>query len=83
MALTEKTEWYIGINEDSVMEIRKNRLILDDGVTITTLNSRYVLEPGDNVTAQPQKIRQLANFIWTPAVIAAWIAKKAAQQQLP
>lgn len=79
MALTEKTEWYVGINEDSVMEIRKDRVILDNGISITSLNTRYVLEPGQDVTAQPQKIRQLANFIWTPAVIAAWQAKKAAQ----
>lgn len=82
MALTEKTEWHVGIDEDSVMVVRKDRVILDNGTSITTLYQQYVLEPGQDVSAQPAKIRNLANFIWTPAVIAAWVAKKAAQPPL-
>lgn len=83
MALTDKIKWYVGITEDGVLEVRRSRIIVEDTKELTELLSRYSLEPGQDVTSQPAKIKALAAFLWTPAVIAAWQAKKAAAIIIP
>lgn len=40
-------------------------------------NIRQTLEPGQDVSTFPQKIRSICALVWTPAVIAAYQLKKA------
>ena len=80
MALTEQPAFFIGIKEDGLIEYRKTRRIFEDGVFLTEKHHREVLEPGQDVTSYPNKLRQIAAVVWTPAVIAAYLAAKAAQQ---
>jgi len=84
MAISERTAYdSITILEDGRMQIRRARIILDnDGTTeINRTFFRTVLEPGEDVTAYPARVRALCNFVWTPAVVAAYAAWKAAQTQ--
>jgi hypothetical protein len=50
----------------------------EDGVEVGTKYSRRVITPGDDVTNEPQKIKSLAQLIWTQAMIDAVNAAKAA-----
>ena len=69
----------IEILEDSTIQVRQRLTAYDDdGSKIGERYLRYVLTPGQDVTAQPTKIRQIANVIWTPQVIADYAAKQAA-----
>lgn len=84
MALTDRIEYdSITILVDGRMQVRRARVVVDtDGVTeVSRTFFRAVLEPGQNVSAYPAKVQALANFVWTPAVIAAYAAWKAAQPQ--
>lgn len=81
MALTESTKFFIGIQDDGQIEFRRTRVIMDGTELIGEKHHRQVLEPGQDVSAQPLKVRQVCQLIWTPAVIAAYLAAKAAASQ--
>lgn len=78
MALTETTKFFIGILDNGVIEFRKTRVIMDGTEVVAERHHRQVLEPGQDVSELPNKVRQVCQLIWTPAVIAAWLAAKAA-----
>lgn len=84
MALIETTKFFLGILDDGQIEFRKTRVITDT-VTGETFEKhhRQVLEPGQDVTSQPNKVRQIAAVVWTPAVIAAYVAAKLANNPTP
>lgn len=80
MALTEQTEYYIGIKNDGQIEFLRSRHVMDGTELVGEKHYRQVLEPGQDVTTFPPRLRQVANVVWTPAVIAAYQAAKAAAQ---
>lgn len=80
MALSESTKFFIGILDDGQIEFRKTRVIMDGIEFVGEKHHRQVLEPGQDVTAQPAKVRQICQLIWTPAVIAAYLAAKAERE---
>ena len=80
MALSDRVAYdSITILEDGVMHVRRARIILDDGAEVTRQYFRTVLEPGQDVSTYPTRIRNLCAFIWTPAVVSAYLAWKATQ----
>lgn len=80
MALTKTTTIdQITIQDDGLILLRDVlRAFDDDGTLIGQRNHRSVLEPGDDVSTQPQKIQRVTQIFWTQAVIDAYRAKKAA-----
>ena len=76
MALSDQTRWYIGINDDGALEIRRTRVIMDGAEAVAEKHFRYVLEPGQDVSDQPAKIKQIAQVVWTPQVVTAWRVKR-------
>jgi len=36
------------------------------------ITSQYTLNPGDDLTGQPTEVVNIANALWTPAVVAAY-----------
>lgn len=48
----------------------KERLIIEkDGVQIANTNHRFSLVPGDNIEELDQRIKDIANTVWTQEVI--------------
>ena len=80
MALTEQIKYYIGILDDGQIELRRTRRIMDGTEIIGEKHFRQVLEPGQDVTSFPAKIRNICAVVWTPQVIADYLAAKAASQ---
>lgn len=75
MALTDRIEYdSITILLDGQMQVRRSRVVVDnDGVTeVMRTYFRVVLTPGQNIAAYPARVQSLCNFVWTPAIIAAW-----------
>lgn len=83
--ITEKAQVEFTLTIDPLyrVNIRKERVILDDGKEVNRLFHRQVLEPGDDVSNQPVKIKQICNFLWTAQVIADWNAYKASLPSFP
>ena len=79
MALTEQTRFFIGILDDGLVEYRRTR-VLTDGEDVFEKHHRQMLEPGQDIAAYPLKLRQICAVVWTPGVIAAYLAAKAARE---
>lgn len=78
MALTKVTVLdRIEILENAIINVRYGRKIMDDdGVTELARNyHRASFAPGTVINTLPAgPVRAIANLIWTPAVVAAYLA---------
>jgi hypothetical protein len=70
----------ITVLPDGQLQVRDDTIIDDDGVEVSRTYHRRVLDPADapDLTAAPEALRALAAAVWTPAIIAARKAAKAA-----
>lgn len=79
MALAIAAKYFMGILDDGQIELRKTKVVTDDEGETYERHHREVLEPGQDVSTYPPRVRALCNLIWTPAVITAYVAAKAAR----
>ena len=77
----EKVEVISQINVDEFgnIGVRKSTRIVEDGVLLYETYHRHVVEVGADTSAQDPKVQAIAAATWTPDVIAAAEARKAAQ----
>ena len=82
MAFTEtKTVDQITVTENGIVLYREATRILKDGEQIAQTYHRSSLTPGQDLTGQPSNVVAICNTAWTDAVISAYQAQIAAQQQ--
>lgn len=75
MALSERSEFAsITIKSDGVLEVRLDRIILDGIEEIARKNTRNVYTPDMDPLTLPNKVRQIAQLVWTQAIIDAYKA---------
>lgn len=80
MPLTEQTTFSsITILEDGQIQIRRSRRIFDGTELVAEKYIRNVLEPGDDVTSLPLRIRNICAAVWTQQVIDDYAAARAEQ----
>ena len=78
MALTERQEYKVEIIPPfRVIQVRRADIIERDGVEIARSYHRSSFTPGTDVTSETAIVEQVANAIWTPAIVQAY---EAAQQ---
>ena len=65
----------IEILEGFRMQVREDTVVNEDGVELSRTFLRYVLDPGDDVSARPQIVKDIANFLWTTDVVSNWKLK--------
>ena len=59
---------------NGVLQIRDRHQILKDGEEIAASFHRHVLNPGDDLTGQADRVKAIAAAVWTDDVIAAYQA---------
>lgn len=75
MALTEETVVdQITVLEDEQIQVRRATKILRDGVEISRTYHRHVVAPGDDVSGEDVRVRDIATLMHTDAAIAAYRA---------
>jgi hypothetical protein len=80
MALTEnKSIDQIEIVNDWNIQVRQATIIERNGEFVSRTFHRWVLTPDMDISDQEQKVQDIANAAWTPAVKAAYEAFKAEQ----
>ena len=75
----DKIETY----EDGMMRVREVTRILEDGVIIpgtSSYTNSTLIEPGQDVSKETQRVRDIAAAVHKPEVISAYTAKIAAKQ---
>ena len=80
MALTETTKIdQIEVVNDWNIQVRQATTIEKDGVQVARTFHRWVLTPDSDISAQEQKVKDIANAAWTTEVRAAYTAFKEEQ----
>jgi hypothetical protein len=80
MALTENTNIdRVEVISDWNIQVRQATVIEKDGVQVARTFHRWVLTPDMDISDQEQKVQDIANAAWTPAVKAAYEAFKQEQ----
>ena len=70
MALLEKSIIdKIEVTEINSIQIRRANIIEKDGVEITRNFHRHVITPIDDISNEDEKVKLIANSIWTNEVI--------------
>jgi hypothetical protein len=64
MITETKTIDKIEIMDMQKLQVREATIIEKDGIVIAKNFHRYVLSPGDDLTNQPQKIKDIAEVLW-------------------
>lgn len=81
MALTEATNYDVHVLDTGHLQVRRVDVILRDGVEIARTYHRHVVTPGDDVSAEPDIVQNLAT-LWTEDQIAAAQAAREAASEI-
>jgi len=66
MPITKKTEEIIMVLPDGRMEVSENTVYVEDGVEVARKNANtYVVDVGDDVSARPALVRDVAAGVKT------------------
>ena len=79
MALIEKTviDKIEVVGPFKHIQVRENRQVVDDAtgeVRVEGEYHRYALAPTDDISAQPDDVKAIANAVWTDEIKAAYTA---------
>lgn len=79
MAFSEKVDVSVsGMQDDGVIFVKVVTTILKDGEPFgSAVIQKTPVNPGDDLTNQPNVVKAAAAILWTPEVLSAWARKKA------
>ena len=75
--ITEIGEMNVGAN--SVISVRTDTVIQDDGNEISRSFHRHVIAPTDDISGEDARVQAVANSLWTDEVKAAYQASLPAE----
>lgn len=78
MALSKELQHQITVLPDGQLEVREATIIKENGVELSRSYHRKVIDVGDDVSAEPSLVKDIANGVHTPARVAARVAARAA-----
>ena len=70
----------VEITENGHVQVRKATRILEDGKVISSSFHRHVVAPGDDVSNEDDKVKNIAAVVHTPEVIANYQAQQNANE---
>jgi hypothetical protein len=78
MALTKEVAIdKIEVIENGALQVRQVTRVMEDGKELSASYHRWSLSPGDDVSAQTDKVKAIATATWTAEVISAYQAQQA------
>jgi len=82
MALTKEVLIdQITILEEGVIQTREVTRIMEDGVVLSfQYTNRKIIEPGQDVSEETQKVKEIVSAVHKPEVVSAYTTKVAAKQ---
>lgn len=71
---TEHHEYFLEIIPPySVIQCRRSDIIKKDGVEISRTYHRHVKNPGEDISEECPELQAVANALWTPEVVQAFL----------
>lgn len=77
--ITEKTEYQLEVTDSDFINVRRSDVILKDGVEVSRTYHRHVLTPIDDISKEPDKVKNIAGLIYTADVKKAYKEKRVAE----
>ena len=75
MAFTERQEHKIEIIPPyNILQCRRADIVEKDGVEVGRQYHRHVKVPGEDMTGECAEMQAVATALWTPEVVAAYVA---------
>jgi len=62
----------IEVTAMNTIQVRECNILYKDGEELTRSFSRYVLNPGDNLDGQPERVKAIAEVTWTSEVVSEY-----------
>ena len=72
----------VEVLENGVVQVRQAQVITDSGNEIARNFTRWVLNPGEDVSTQDAKVKAICEAVWTADVISAYQAQVASQAKV-
>ena len=73
MALSKKVTYdYEVRGEFKTISVREKTAIMEDGVELSASYHRKTIQPKDDVSAESDEVKALANTVFTDAIKKAW-----------
>ena len=73
MALSKKVTYDYDVRgEFKTISVREKTAIMEDGVELSASYHRKTIQPKDDVSAESDEVKALANTVFTDAVKKAW-----------
>lgn len=69
--ITKRLSQVLTILEDGQIQLREDTIFEEDGIELFRQHHRRVLEPGQDVSAESKRIKDVSSVIWTQEVIDA------------
>jgi hypothetical protein len=83
MALTKETVVdKIEVLENGTLQVRKAIRVIEDNEILSSKYQRKVLNPGDDITNEDERVSAIATTVWTPNVVTAYNDMIAAQETI-
>ena len=70
MALNKTEEYRVIVMATRELQVVRTDIIEDDGVEVARNDKRYLIKPGEDYSAEPQVVQDVAAVVHTPAVVA-------------
>lgn len=74
MTFSETQEYDVTARPTGYLEVRRSDVVWRQDVEIARSYVRHVVTPGDDVSNEPQLVRDIATAIWTQEMIDAALA---------
>jgi len=81
MAITKEIETQALVLPDGQVQIRETTTIFEDGVELTKVYKKRILDVGDDAASEVQLVKDIASSVHTPERANARATVKAAQGQ--
>lgn len=72
--LKKQISFDLSVTESEHIQVRQITRIMEDDIEIGKTYHRHILNPGDDLKGQDKRVVAVAEAVWTPAVIEAYLA---------
>jgi hypothetical protein len=62
------------VGDYKILQVREAIVVEENGVELSSSYHRWSFTPGDDVSSQPDEIKNIANLLWTQEIIDAYNA---------
>ena len=60
------------VGEYKAVHLRRATVIKEGGKELSRSYHRHVIHPDDDISDEPQEVRDICNVIWTDAILSKW-----------